>query len=561
MLCYWPCHSRAHDSRAGSAPWTVSMLDVAVNDESYPVTHVWQDATGAELLVPVARLREWRLRVPERLEPVVLHDEPCLALASLPGVRWKIDTRAQRLVIDADPAALTTTEIAATRAPARTTGAAAQRGTGAFMNYDLTAMRTGGGSAAHAGGFFDLVGFGSLGTFSQSWIAANTPLVSHLLRLDSTWSMDQPVSMRTIRVGDTVSQSTPWGTSYRFAGIQVMSNFGTRPEIGTIPLPSIGGEAALPSVAQLYVNGALQGQQKLPSGPFVINNIPVVTGQGQIQLVVTDVLGHQQLISAPFYNAATLLKSGLTQYSFEAGLLRNNYGQRSADYGTPVISATYRRGMTDDWTARMHTDVTSRSAMSGADSSFALPFASINIGAAVSDQLHPAPGLANVGYAGTVSVQRNLHYLSVQFSAFAASLSFVPPGISNVQNLSRRQLTGTGSYSFGRAGNLSVTYAALAYARQSATSLASIGYSMAIGDNGYLNAGISRQFGASGARSVSLLYTRPLSDHGLYASAGFLGTYGDADSDSRSAYGELVQPLPLGDGVGYHLRADSARNT
>ena len=99
------------------------------------------------------------------------------------------------------------------------------------------------------------------------------------------------------------------GLPTRFGGIQYGTNFSTQPYFVTFPLPSLKGEAALPLMVQLYVNGVLKIPQEVPPGPFTVPAVPVVMGAGQATMVVQDMLGRQQVISAPFYATSNLLKS------------------------------------------------------------------------------------------------------------------------------------------------------------------------------------------------------------------------------------------------------------
>ena len=82
-------------------------------------------------------------------------------------------------------------------------------------------------------------------------------------------------------------------------------------------------------------------------GPFTIDRLPAITGAGQMQVVVTDALGRQQVITQPYYSGRTLLRQGLNEYSFEAGAIREDYGLRSNAYGDLILAGTFRRGLTE----------------------------------------------------------------------------------------------------------------------------------------------------------------------------------------------------------------------
>jgi outer membrane usher protein len=137
-----------------------------------------------------------------------------------------------------------------------------------------------------------------------------------------------------------------WGRSVRFGGVQYSTNFATQPGYITFPSIASGGQAALPSTVDVFVNNALVAQKTVLPGPFSITNIPTVNGSGNVRLVVRDLFGREQVISQPFYASVNLLKAGLEDFSYEAGVERSNFGTESGDYGHAVASATYRRGLT-----------------------------------------------------------------------------------------------------------------------------------------------------------------------------------------------------------------------
>jgi outer membrane usher protein len=130
-----------------------------------------------------------------------------------------------------------------------------------------------------------------------------------------------------------------------------------RPDLITTPLPTLGGVAAVPSTVDVYVNNVRTFSQDVAPGPFSLNNIPLTTGAGNAQLVITDSAGNQTRTTVPFFAAANLLNPGLSSWSAEAGFPRLSYGSLADDYtGTPVGSATLRRGLFDWLTAESHVE-------------------------------------------------------------------------------------------------------------------------------------------------------------------------------------------------------------
>jgi len=128
------------------------------------------------------------------------------------------------------------------------------------------------------------------------------------------------------------------------------TKFSTQPSFLPTPLPTISGQASQPSTVDVYIDGVKRMIQPVALGPFAIQNIPVITGQGQISMVVTDILGRQQVITEAYIRASNLLREGVNDYTYQAGMIRLNYGNRSNEYGSAFFAGTHRLGITDHFT-------------------------------------------------------------------------------------------------------------------------------------------------------------------------------------------------------------------
>ncbi len=237
-----------------------------------------------------------------------------------------------------------------------------------FLNYDLAAIRHTGVNEQAESGLFELGWSNPYGVFTNSALITNQNTLANpnvtgpsfllpnerFLRLDTTWTLDQPEDMATWRFGDSITGSSDWSGSARFGGVQYATNFSTQPTFITFPLPAVRGAATLPTNVQLFVNGVLNQTQNVTAGAYDINNIPVVTGAGTVSVVTQDLLGRTQVISLPYYTSPVLLKTGLSDYSYEAGMLRQNYGLESDDYHDALAVATYDYGLTDNLTLGTH---------------------------------------------------------------------------------------------------------------------------------------------------------------------------------------------------------------
>ncbi|HRO04849.1 MAG TPA: fimbria/pilus outer membrane usher protein, partial [Terricaulis sp.] len=136
-----------------------------------------------------------------------------------------------------------------------------------------------------------------------------------------------------------------------FGGVQLGRHFPLAPREINHPLPRLAGEAESASAVELYVDGALSARAQVEAGPFALEDAPLISGAGQAQLVITDMLGRQQIISRPFYVSTALLRPGLSDWTVSAGAQRRGFGAEDFDYGAGFAAARYRVGVSDHFTA------------------------------------------------------------------------------------------------------------------------------------------------------------------------------------------------------------------
>ncbi|WP_171946431.1 fimbria/pilus outer membrane usher protein [Hyphomicrobium sp. CS1GBMeth3] len=243
--------------------------------------------------------------------------------------------------------------------------APAQTGRGAALNYSLFTSASSNLDSqviAYNGvsGAFEGRVFGDYGTVWSSAIARDMQeLGNGFVRLETAWDYDDSERLLAYRLGDTISGALPWTRPVRMAGLQIQRDFSLRPDIITMPLPSVSGSAVVPSTVDVYVNNAQVYSSDVPAGPFEIANIPVVSAGGQAQVVVRDAAGRESMTTAPIYASSLLLKPGLYEFSAEVGTARHQFGIESNAYSDiPMGAATVRYGWTDTLTLEAHAEVT-----------------------------------------------------------------------------------------------------------------------------------------------------------------------------------------------------------
>ncbi len=192
------------------------------------------------------------------------------------------------------------------------------------------------------------------------------------IRLDTAAEINDQEKLRKIVIGDTISGSQSWGRSVRFAGLQIATDFSIRPDLNTMPLPAFFGQTSVPANVDIFVNSARIFESEVEPGAFQINNLPVITGNGQAQVVVRDIMGREATVSLPFYASSSLLRPGLNSYDLDIGFLRQNYGLQSFDYGDLAASGTYSEGISDKLTLEGHGEATSNVQLIGGGGVFGL---------------------------------------------------------------------------------------------------------------------------------------------------------------------------------------------
>lgn len=327
-----------------SARFLPDIITLSINHQQMPEAIVVLRDGENNWFLPLNTLVAARLHIPDF--PITTYEgERYLALSAFADVQIKFDTALQALKLDLPPRYFVASQLAARARPAASVKAA-EAGTGIFLNYDVSLdyASRGNGQAA----FLELGGATAAGVGTTNFAFIRQPWKTTSLRLDTGLTIDQPEHLATLRLGDAISRSpTILGRPVRFGGVQYARNFLTQPDIVTTPMATLSGQAALPSTVDLFVNNVMQSRHEIAPGPFSISGVPLLAGDGELRMVVSDLAGRQQIISQRFYSSPTLLSNGLDEFSVEGGRLRKNFGVESNDYGDWFASGSYRRGMSD----------------------------------------------------------------------------------------------------------------------------------------------------------------------------------------------------------------------
>jgi len=324
--------------RAARTAADVLLVDVTVNGQRLKDVVRIELLSSGSLLLPIDAWAEARLN--PLTQATALNDgTPAYALDAVLGVTYHIDRQKLSMTINAPANAFARTQLGlhdSLSVPPRPPP-------GAMLNYDLSLSHN---TINSYSGMLEAVAFNKLGNFVTSGLASDAPGSRGFTRLDSYWTYDLPGRIETLVLGDTVGVAGGWSNPVRYGGIRWGRDFGMRPGFVTMPQISVTGEAALPSTMDVLVNNARRLSGALQPGPFDVSNVPVVTGAGEISLVMRDLQGRETVLRQSYYASPQLLASGLTDFSFESGRLRTGYGLDSR-YGGGFGAATWHQGLTN----------------------------------------------------------------------------------------------------------------------------------------------------------------------------------------------------------------------
>lgn len=540
------------------------LLDVTVNQKKMTtIIECYEDERGT-LWVDQKNLSLLKLPLPNK-QPIIFSGKQYYALHWYHAVQYQLNRRALHLSLIMPTDYFSKTVIG-------TTGYNPEiirpEQLGLFLNYDLTSIRNAAANITSNSGLVEL------GLSNQWGVGTNNILISnyntvnnsdayyHFVRLSTTWTLDQPEKIATWRFGDAITGASSWSNATRFGGIQYATNFTTQPNFITFPLPGFKGEALVPTNVQVFVNGILNQQQNIDNGSYLFNNIPVVTGAGNVSVITQDLLGRSQTISLPYYASPFLLKSGLKQYSYEAGFMREDYGLTSNGYQYALSTATYQQGITDNWTLGTHAELLSMQQTLGISSDYLVnQLGIISVATATSHSQY------GQGWLGSLGVSRQTPTLNIGCKTTMMSSNYQQIGIQSGHSgiigasTTNQFFLGYDTGSFGSLGFSYTTVKQFAASNASGNpgpQLSKIGtatYSYNFFNNISFTVSVINDFEQSSNNQVYAGLMIPLdSQHTV-------NTYVNRQNADVQPGAIYTRNLPLGNGYGYHVVATNDGTT
>lgn len=370
--------------------------------------------------------------------------------------------------------------------------------------------------------------FSPAGDFVNSGYTTAGDGHTRYLRQDTYWSYSSTDSLLTYTAGDQVSSSLSWSRSVRLGGFSIAHNFSVRPDLVTFPVPALAGSAVVPTTVDLYINGLRQFSGQANGGPFLVSTPPALTGAGQASLVYRDELGRELRVNESLYVDSRLLSTGLSEWSFELGYPRFNYGARSFDYASrPAANGTLRYGVSDQFTLETHAEAMSGLHNLGGGGLLALGRFGVLNGSVTVHRGDTSGEQASLGY----------QYISPRFSVDLQGIrtygNYRDLGSVRGIVVPGKQLHASVSVAITSRQNLSLTYARQEASILGGSRILSLGYNATLGSrisvfaNAFRDHDRPHSAGAYAGVIINL-------DHRMSASIG-ASRYGDATTMSVSA--------------------------
>lgn len=527
------------------------LVAITVNGQTYAEPSLLLQDARDSFWVAAKDLQLWRLRPPVTT-PFRYQDIDYFELRAIPGIQSSFDVATQKLTIRGEAGAFTASTQALPDHPQFTSKGSQL---GGFLNYELMASRS--ANISQGTGQFEAGVFNAAGVGTSGFVVPELNASSSLVRLDTTWSVDDPKERRSWRFGDVINRAGAWGRSVRLGGIQFGSNFSTQPGFITTPVQQAAGQATLPSTVDVYVNNSLAAQRPVPPGPFSITNLPVVNGNGEVQLVVRDMLGREQVITQPFYASANLLAPGLQDFSYELGMLRQNFGLNSNDYAGWAGAVTQRMGISDHLTGEIHIEAQTQQRSGGLSALYLVPkLGVLNATLAISQSsLNGAIGSASSnGTLAALGFEHQSSGISYAIHSQWTSAGFTQLGGNTEQLPDARQVSANAGYVTKGFGSFGVSYLKRDARDQGSIGIATASYSISLRKYGNLSVSLMSLKADQDSTQMSVLWSMPLGlDRNLSLTQ--TNSHSQLQGSTQETVATFQKNPPPGDGYGYQVEA------
>ena len=296
---------------------------------------------------------------------------------------------------------------------------------------------------------------------------------NEFVRLMTNVTYDQRSDLRRLIVGDYFAFSGSLGSTLNLGGISLQKLYSMEPQFIQHPTVIEYGSAAFPSKLDIYLDGVLIKQIEVAPGDFELENVTARTGAGLLEIVLTDPFGKEERLVYPFYQDSRLLKTGLHEYSYNTGFLREDFGEESFKYGDLVLSGFHRYGLNDAVTLGGDAELSQESRNIGASSVYLVP--NVGVITTLISASHDEDG--QFGSSGAVGYRYETRNFNTRLEVRAFTKNYSSITLRDLDNARRHEWSARLGYNIRNLGSVNAAYSMIDHYSGDDTKVVTLGYS------------------------------------------------------------------------------------
>lgn len=471
---------------------------------------------------------------------IVINADPYFSLRAQRTGAIRFDEGRQALAVTLAPEQLPTQLL--DLLPARPQRVLEPRDNSAFLNYRLLQSGSDAGDATTLTAATELgIRVGDVLFRSESAHSRGGPLRRDL-RYGTSLTHDNRKTLQRLILGDFAAFSGELGGGMNLGGVSFSKSYQIDPYFVRQPMAGFTTAVSSPAEAEIYMDGVRMRTEKLSPGQFELRNLNFYGGQRELAVVIRDRFGREERLEYPYYFTDQNLRAGIHEYSYNAGLQRQQLGLASNDYGGWAVSAFHRVGLSDELTLGWRGEAErgrfnlGPSAVLRSDS-----------WGVVTAGLSAGRSAAGTGWAGAARYVFQARSFTAQAGLRGYSPAYRTVGQPPGADRPRSEFSAGAGHGHPALGNINIDYRDLRQYQGSSQRSVSVGYSRAISASLSLLASVSR---VTGDKPATHLFVAISYNPGRDFSANYFHeSQGGSVSDSL----QVGNTTPVGEGLGYRI--------
>jgi outer membrane usher protein len=168
-----------------------------------------------------------------------------------------------------------------------------------------------------------------------------------LQRADTALVHDFEKSQIRLRLGDFFAKSQGFQSSLNSAGIQIQKQFSIYPERGSLSKRSAVIQVKQNSLMEVYVNDVFLNRFRVRTGPYNLNDIPMLYGRNKVKVILIDDFGGKDQFEVDLFYDEQILAKGVHNFSYQLGAPSYYIENEKHYYPSQIGSFFHQYGIND----------------------------------------------------------------------------------------------------------------------------------------------------------------------------------------------------------------------